>query len=592
MARRYAPIAATLATLVWAAPAAADISVNVLPAQEQFAGSPVRLEVGVAGDDADLVFQFSYRLAGGAWRLVSDFFTRKTFDWTTLQEGAYDFRIVARNRVTAESTEAITPYTIRSRAQGTPAVAGTAHPLVLLYSAPPCDAGWMRVRYKHVLAIYWQSTLFQACTPGRALNFYIAGLRQNSGYVVQQQVFNGANPPVDGPTLQVRSGSAVGAFNPISVTQPPAPGASLGDTAILHSFVGLAASYFPVVTDLGGGLIWYYPKPLTAALRPLFGGTMMVLIREDVTGRVIREIDLAGYTVRETNSTVVSEQLVAMGHDPIGVFHHEALRLANGHTLVLASVERMLTDVQGPGPVNVYGEMIVELDENLQVTWAWNAFDRLDASRVALLGETCASESPGCPALFLGPTANDWLHANSIAYDPADHNLIVSLRHQDWVIKIDYRDGAGSGDVIWRLGPDGDFVLNADPSHGPWPWFSHQHDARMLGTHVLLFDNGNARVEGPAGIGGNSRGQVFRLDEAARTATLTFNHDLGGYSAALGSSQRLSNGSLFFGNGFLGDESAPLSESIEVAPDGTRKFTIQAEAFTYRALRMKDLYRP
>jgi hypothetical protein len=211
---------------------------------------------------------------------------------------------------------------------------------------------------------------------------------------------------------------------------------------------------------------------------------------------------------------------------------------------------------------------------------------------VALLGETCASESPGCPALFLGPTANDWLHANSIAYDPADHNLIVSLRHQDWVIKIDYRDGAGTGDVVWRLGPGGDFVLTADPSHGPWPWFSHQHDARMLGTHVLLFDNGNARVEGPAGIGGNSRGQVFRLNEAARTATLTFNHDLGGYSAALGSSQRLSNGSLFFGNGFLGDEAAPLSESIEVAPDGTRKFTIQAEAFTYRALRMKDLYRP
>ena len=30
--------------------------------------------------------------------------------------------------------------------------------------------------------------------------------------------------------------------------------------------------------------------------------------------------------------------------------------------------------------------------------------------------------------------------------------LIVSIRNQSWLMKVDYRDGAGTGEVLWRLG--------------------------------------------------------------------------------------------------------------------------------------------
>src|SRR5207245_7378417 len=64
------------------------------------------------------------------------------------------------------------------------------------------------------------------------------------------------------------------------------------------------------------------------------------------------------------------------------------------------------------------------------------------------------------------------------------------LRHQDWVIKIDYRNGAGDGHVIWRLGQGGDFTVN---STDPNPWFSHQHNAHYIDDHTLiLFDNGRS----------------------------------------------------------------------------------------------------
>src|SRR5262249_5782997 len=55
---------------------------------------------------------------------------------------------------------------------------------------------------------------------------------------------------------------------------------------------------------------------------------------------------------------------------------------------------------------------------------------------------------------------NDWLHDNSVDLTP-DGNLLLSSRHRDWLIKIDYRNGEGSGKVIWRLGKDGDFRFDS-----------------------------------------------------------------------------------------------------------------------------------
>lgn len=156
-------------------------------------------------------------------------------------------------------------------------------------------------------------------------------------------------------------------------------------------------------------------------------------------GQTLREIDLAGNTVRETNIKAVSDQVVARGEQAPYAFHHDGRRLPDGSTVVLAYNERTLSDVQGSGPVAITGDMIIVLDQDWQVTWTWNGFDHLDVTRKAILNETCASCST------TGGQANDWLHSNSVSYSPADGNLLLSVRHQDWVIKVDYRDGVGTG---------------------------------------------------------------------------------------------------------------------------------------------------
>ena len=197
-----------------------------------------------------------------------------------------------------------------------------------------------------------------------------------------------------------------------------------------------------------------------------------------------------------------------------------------------------------------------------------------------ILGELCTGAP--CPL----PGAVDWLHENAVSWSPADGNLLVSVRLQDWVIKIDYAHGTGDGHVIWRLGQGGDFsVSSSDPS----PWFSHQHYPHYLDDSTLvLFDNGNTRRAGDPNA--HSRGQVWTLDETTMTATLTFNVDTGNYSAELGTAERMPNGNFVFGSGAQVAPPPVFGQSIEVLPDGTRSYVQEVAAREYRSFRMSSLY--
>jgi hypothetical protein len=220
------------------------------------------------------------------------------------------------------------------------------------------------------------------------------------------------------------------------------------------------------------------------------------------------------------------------------------------------------------------------LDKDFQVIWTWDAFDHLDVRRGPILGDVCTGAP--CPI----PGAVDWLHSNSLAWSAEDGNLLMSVRHQAWEIKIDYNRGAGDGHIIWRLGKDGDFAVDStDPS----PWFSYQHNVHYLNKKtLLLYDNGNVRCFGVEKC--HSRGQTWTIDEKTMVATQKLNVDLGNYSDALGSAERLPNGNFVFTSGFLGTDKSPKGLSMEVSRDGTREYMMQGGAIEYRSYRMDGLY--
>jgi len=162
----------------------------------------------------------------------------------------------------------------------------------------------------------------------------------------------------------------------------------------------------------------------------------------------------------------------------------------------------------------------------------------------------------------------------------------VSVRHQDWVLKIDYENGAGDGHVIWRLGQGGDFTVNSTDLN---PWFSHQHNAHYIDdSTIILFDNGNTRHASDPNA--HSRGQVWKVDEQTMTATLLVNVDLGNYSDHFGGAQRLANGDYSFLSGAQGTAPKLFGQTIEVRPDGSKAYVLQVNMGEYRSFRIQTLY--
>jgi hypothetical protein len=87
-------------------------------------------------------------------------------------------------------------------------------------------------------------------------------------------------------------------------------------------------------------------------------------------------------------------------------------------------------------------------------------------------------------------------HSNSVVEDPETDSIIVSVRHQNAVIKF----SRTTGRLIWILGPHENWGAQwqpylLTPVGSPFSWQYGQHSARLTprGT-LLLYDNGNYRA--------------------------------------------------------------------------------------------------
>jgi hypothetical protein len=564
----------------------------------QLVGEPITWTTTVPNASPGLVYQFSVGSPGGPFQMVRDFSPDDSFTWAPMQEGTYRIRVTVKDGFAASDTQSATVTDdIDSRVSGdTAVVTPTANPLVALYSVPPGPVGTVHVEF----AVagdnpLWQSTNDLPSLPSRSTNFFVAGMLPSTTYEMRDVFSDGtASAPLLFTTGAI---PATVKFPTITVQQPPGSGSDLAQGLVFQQFgTPPPGAPQPFVTDLAGHVVWYYdiakagftPEPAMAA-ELLPGGTVLLTgadSREPFAfgQNVLREIDLAGDPMRETNLDAINAQLTAMGYNNIYSLTHDATRLPNGQTAVIGLTERTV-NINGT-PTNYVGDDVVVLDENFQVAWVWDSFDHLDVNRGPILGETVQPGVLDPDAAVPNLPAVDWLHANSVDWSPADGNLTLSLRNQDWVLKIDYENGAGDGHVIWRLGQGGDFAVN---STEPSPWFSAQHDAHYIDdSTMIVFDDGDTRRSSDPTA--DSRGQVWKIDEETMTATLVFNADLGNYSDALGSAQRLSNGNYSFDSGRQGLAPHQIGQAIEVRPDGSKAYVLQVNRSIYRSFRIGTLY--
>ncbi len=524
-------------------------------------------------------YRFRARDPFGEFKLVRDFSPNPLVDFAAIDhEGVYEMEVTARNLETGESSSSVGSFEFLPRTISEPTVNATAHPLVALFSLPACPEGSaMAVTYRTGTepAV---TTPAKACDGARTMNFLLAGLRSETEYAAQAILLSETGQPY-GNAVAFATGMVPDLQVPPSVQATALPTAN----PVLLTSDGSA-------TDLSGRQIWFNPNPLGNITRTEAGGYFWGYVQDPVADpsyQILRKVDLLGQTILETNAARVNEQLVALGKRPITSFHHEVRPIGGGRVMTLGAVEQILEDVQGAGPVNVLGDMIIVLDQEMNVLWTWDAFDWLDVSKAAVLNEICTPTAGGCPPFYKTPTANDWTHANSLQLTP-DGGLLISVRHLDWLVKVDFADGQGDGHVLWRLGKDGDFQLDGvEPS----AWFSHQHDgnAEMADpSRIIVFDNGNTRVaqSGPV----NSRGQVWKLDESTMAAKPVVNADLGVYALAVGSAQALANGNYHFHAGYVFNGPRRSAYTLEVNRAGVPVYSWQADRLIYRTFRLPDLY--
>jgi hypothetical protein len=624
-----------------------------------------------------LTFQFNVKPPGGSLALVKDFnvgtfststWTAQPFVWVpTAGEGTYHIQAVIKDFASGESTSKTAEFIVSSLVTGsTPVVTSTANPLVALFSAPACAVGSKMRVFFQVQSKSTPATLtsYMTCRKGASMNFEIAGMYPSTAY----SMFSEANTKgkiKKGPTVTYTTGSLPSniTFPTFKIKVAPGSSADTADSVLLINTTQLGNQplYPNLATDLSGNVLWYYsasPTHGSTITHPLSNATFLTIQYGTSwniltqSQQLLRQIDLAGNLIKETNTGVVQQELVALGAvdggpcnvlaspAPVGsgcldTFSHDAIQYtigSNEYTAILCDIERIFPpgtqgDTSGL-PVDIRGAMIVVLNSDWRAVWYWDNFDpsgggngypQLPISQVSSLNDSCGLNQQGCEGIQLlgpgiAPLAKDWVHENSIYYWATDTSggasgaFVWSSRNQDLVTKVDYNNGTGTKNILWTMGPcSSSFTFN-NIYGDAWPWFSGQHYVSIQNNGagpMTVFDDGNTRVSSPGvskgcltGKGsGNSRGMALTVDETRMTVTPILSADLGFYSPANGSAGMLSNGNYFFLNPVvLLNLNTDVSYSVEILPatgseNGTQVFNIQGPE-AYRAWRMPSLYAP
>ncbi|HEX4019936.1 MAG TPA: aryl-sulfate sulfotransferase, partial [Acidobacteriaceae bacterium] len=463
-------------------------------------------------------------------------------------------------------------------------------------------AGSVTIEFGKTISYGLHTWTKQTPSGGGPVSIYVAGMLANTAYHMRADIKYGDGTTFTDTDHTFTTGSYAANLLPkVTVTttqgQTPQPGIE-----ILNP---LGASSQLIATDLSGNVIWEYnPSPSlgdVSLLAPkLLPDGDFVALASVVTNassittpvptnitNLVREFDLAGNTIKQITMVQLNTRLAAANYNlTLQAFSHDVTPLPNGHWLILATTLKNVVLTGQTTPTAVLGDAIVDLDTNLNPVWVWNEFDHLNVNRQ--------------PWMF-----PDWTHTNAVVYSPDDGNILVSIRHQNWVVKVDYNNGAGTGNILWRLGEGGDFKLVGGTDPTDWQYAQHGPAFTTTNTSgifgLTLMDNGDDRMY-PGGTtvtcGGTgapacySTIPIFQINESAMTATLKFHQILPPalYNDFGGNAQTLANGDVEYDLCGLGGGASQVFEVTNSSNPQTVWNMKLTNNYFYRAYRLPSLY--
>ena len=484
-------------------------------------------------------------------------------------------------------------------------VTATSNPQVAIYTLTPAPGTSVYVQFGTDTSYPLKTWTQPAPIGGGPLSIFVAGMLVQREYHMRAVVVAAdGTPSFDLDHTFTTQAIPADQVPLVSVTSTAGATPQLGIEML--DLTGNTAR--PIAAfDLSGNLLWSYAlsglgPSLVQGVHLLPNGHFLIDVSPGSSApfvlgtipvgaiNVVREIDLAGNTIREESLGALNASLSSAGFNLTAItFHHDVIALPNGHWIGLVNTLRPCTGrPECSSNPNILGDVLVDLaprpDGTFLPVWVWNSFDHLDVTRTPM-------------------SVADWTHSNAILYSPDDGNLLLSMRHQSWILKIDYDNGQGTGNLLWHLGYQGDFTLSGGTD--PTDWFYAQHNPTFASSNttgkftLAIMDNGNDRVFAPGiacGVQGSlpclySSALLLQIDEDAKTATIVSRFLPGEFSLWGGGALQLTNGDLEadFNAGAPGG----FSDIFEVAPGTTPEviWHLRTSAQNaYRGFRMPSLY--
>lgn len=348
----------------------------------------------------------------------------------------------------------------------------------------------------------------------------------------------------------------------------------------------------PFAIDADGQIRWYSTEYNQHIFKTLKNGHLLILRKQNNSQLVYNDLVETNYlgkiyrNYQFSNKTSSTENLKAKHKSDVETtaIHHDVIELPNGNLLATVSdgskfIEDTMVEIN-----RQTGKVVRVID--LKRIFPMDMYAQYDATK----------RSDG---------KVDWLHQNAINYDKKDNSIIISSRHQDLVMKLNYETMR----PIW--------ILSGKPK-ADWPkkWQKHvlryangttinggQHDARVIpGSQkdgqetISIYDNNYAVSYGDKKTTKKySAGRELRINLKTMTAkeVWSYGQALGtaNFTDRIGSNRLLANGNFLIDFGYLNAKNGDASNIVEVTREGYQVFNVelsnlQSKGYVYRAYRI------
>lgn len=381
-------------------------------------------------------------------------------------------------------------------------------------------------------------------------------------------------------TVTIKTGTLAKSIANIEVKEADTTKMELGDSELTFVVPSTKRAY---AFDANGDVRWYSTRYNSHIFKELTNGNLLYLTKESNdadTYNVLLETDYLGKIYHRydfSSSSAANDTGKSEGE--MTVIHHDGNELPSGNFL--------LTVNDGS---NYIEDTMIEL--NRETGEIEKTIDLKDILPEAFYEDYDSTSREDGKV--------DWFHQNSVEYDEADNSIIISGRHQDTIMKIDY----DTSEIKWIMGDSSGwpesyqkYFLNGEVKAS-----GGQHAAIVLPdqddndetTDILYYDNNISVTRGDEETSEKySEARQVRINDAEMTIeeVWTFGEELGEdyYTKIIGSARYLSNTGNRLVNFGYRDE-GQTSSIMEVTEEGETVLKVDltdfpTSAWAYRAER-------